>query len=114
MLPERARRAPNELLEASGPLLGAMWAQTKQIVGWTPGPLRGAKLIDFRVPGGSPEASEGGSGVVFWDFVRLRGAGNQKTRKRIRKTKLFLLIECFFFIRVLVQFGLLVAAPPGK
>ena len=98
-----ARRAPNGAWGRPG--------EPKQIVGWTPGPLRGAKLIDFRVPGGSPEASEGGSGVVFLDFVRSRGAGNQKTRKRIRKTKLFLLVECLFFIRFLVLFGLLVAAP---
>ena len=64
-----ARRAPNGAWGRPG--------EPKQIVGWTPGPLRGAKLIDFRVPGGSREASEGGSGVVFWDFVRSRGAGKQ-------------------------------------
>ena len=78
-----ARRAPNGAWGRPG--------EPKQIVGWTPGPLRGAKLIDFRVPGGSREASEGGSGVVFWDFVRSRGAGNhEKKKETYQKNKVVL------------------------
>ena len=70
MLPERARRAPNELLEASGPLLGAMWAQSgrqegskwrlgaargaKTNCGMDPGPPQRRKVDRFQGPGGVP------------------------------------------------------------
>ena len=49
-----ARKAPNGSWGRPG--------EPKQIIGWTPGPPRGEKLIDFRVPGGSPEGSGGAPG----------------------------------------------------
>ena len=52
MLPEGARRAPNEGLEASGAPLGAMWAQSGRqerfkslLVAARGGPEGGKKLI---------------------------------------------------------------------
>ena len=75
MLPEGPRRVENEGLEPSRALLGAMWAQggrqersgAKKNIGWAPGPPRGEKLIDFRVPGRSVEGS-GAPERYFWSF----------------------------------------------
>ena len=54
----------------------------------------GPKVAARRTPNGA-----WGLGVVFWDFVRSRAAGNQKTRKRTRKTQFFVLVECLFLYR---------------
>ena len=58
MLPEGARRAPNQGLEASGALLGAMWAQggRQERSKWLLGAARGAKTNYWLGPGAPPEA----------------------------------------------------------
>ena len=100
-----ARKAPNGSWGRPG--------EPKQIIGWTPGPPRGAKLIDFRLPGGSPEGSGEALGWHFWSFFGHAARGTEKQGK-ISKNKVFLLVECLLFIYFLVLFGFLVAAPAGE
>ena len=45
----------------------------QKFIRWAPGPPRGDKLIDFRVPGGSPEAPGRAPGSYFGSFFRSRG-----------------------------------------
>ena len=103
--PGRPRRVENEGLEPSGALPGAMWAQggrqerSKWLLGaargaktnyWLdPGPPRGEKLIDFRVPGGSPEGSGGAPGWYFWTFFGHAARGTKKQGK-ITQNNVFL------------------------
>ena len=78
--PGKPRRVENEGLEASGALPGAMWAPggrqegSKWLLGaargaktnyWLDAGPRGAKLIDFRLLGGSPEGSGEALGWYF-------------------------------------------------
>ena len=66
-----ARKAPNGSWGRPG--------EPKQIIGWAPGPPRGAKLIDFRLPGGSPESSGEALGWYFWSFFGRAARGTKKT-----------------------------------
>ena len=92
-------------------LVAARGAKTIYLLG--PWPPQGGKVDRFQGPGGVPGGLWGGSGVVFLDFFRSRGAGNQKNKENI-KSKIFLLVECLFYIYILVLFGFLVAAPVGE
>ena len=113
--PGRPRRVENEGLEPSRALPGAMWAQggrqerSKWLLGaargaktnyWLdPGPPQRRKVDRFQGPGGVPGGLWGGSGVVFLDFFRSRGAGNQKTRKNNQNNVFsYLLSACFLYI----------------
>ena len=84
----KARSAPNGSWGRPG---GA-----KQNIGWAPGPPRGEKLIDFRVPGGLWGGLRGG---IFGVFSATR-RGSYKNLKNILKMKILLfsgsfLVECF-------------------
>ena len=81
MLPEGARRAPNQGLEASGALLGAMWAQSgcQEHSKWLLGAARGGKTNCWLGPGppqrrkvdrfqGPRGALGRAPGRYFWSF----------------------------------------------
>ena len=88
--PGRPWRIENEGLEPSGALPGAMWAPggrqegSKWLLGAARGaktnywfdaaPPRGAKLIDFRLPGGPRRAP----GWYFWSFFGHAARGTKK------------------------------------
>ena len=91
----------------------ALWISGSVSSRWLPGTARGGKTnywldagppqrrkVDrFQGPGGVPGGLWGGSGVVFLDFFRSRGAGNQKSRKNNKKQVFsYLLSACFLYI----------------
>ena len=86
----KAWSPPGRFRAPCGPKVGARSApngswgrpgEPKQIIGWTPGPPRGKKLIDFRVPGGSPEGSGGAPGWYFWTFFGHAARGTKNKEK---------------------------------
>ena len=86
LVPEGARGAPNEGLEASGAPLGAIWARSgrlqrlkslwvaargapggdKKLMGPAPGASWREKLIDFSLPGAPREGPGGAPGGHCW------------------------------------------------
>ena len=91
-------------LEACTALLGAMCPQSgrqerglggsrNSFGGLRPAP-RGQQLIDFRVPGGSPEGSEGGSGSYFRTLLDHAARGSKKQANLSEKQALKAIQKC--------------------
>lgn len=100
----KAWSPPGRFRAACGPQAAARKAphgswgrpgEPKQIIGWTPAPPRGEKLIDFRVPGGSWRLRGGLRGVILGVCLGHAAWGGKKPHRSNKATLIFILVEFF-------------------